>query len=60
MAGSIYQYADYEGMSKEALLESIKQLHSYIDRLQRERMELDMLYFLELRADLKAKFLDNN
>ncbi len=60
MAGSIYRYANYEGMSKEDLLASIEQLHSFIDMLQKHECELDLLYFTHLPPDIKAKFLDNN
>ena len=59
MAGSIYKYANYEEMSKEELLASISQLHSYIDSLQKSKCELDLLYFIHLPPDLKAKYLDN-
>jgi len=60
MAGSIYKYADYEEMSREDLLDSLRRLHLYIDRLDKGRMELDLLYFMHLPDKIKAKFLDNN
>ncbi len=59
MAGTIYKYANYEEMSKENLLASIRQLHSYIDKLDRDRCESELLYFNHLPPDIKAKFLNN-
>jgi hypothetical protein len=59
MKPTIYRFSNFDKMSKDDLITTIKMLHDYIDTIQKNKCNLEMMVWSKLSMDEKELYLRN-